>query len=84
MVGKTRLYAYFYTKFIKENMSRSRKKHPYITDHGRNTWLDKRNAWKAVRNREDVSSGGMYRKVFSDICEYRWYWPDLGYKAYMK
>lgn len=67
-------------------MSRSRKKVPYIKDHSRYTFQDKRNSWKAVRNKQGVVSGSMYRKVFCsyDICDYKFYKPHGDYRDYIK
>ena len=64
-------------------MSRSRKKHPYMTD-GPNKWA-KRQASKRVR-RKDVSDGANYKKVYCsyDICDFKFRWEEGGYKAYVK
>lgn len=53
-------------------MSRSYKKHPIHQDHGRYTYIDKRNASKAVRNTKDVPDGGKYKCCFCswDISDY--------------
>ena len=62
-------------------MSRSYKKHPYVTDGGTpGTKNSKKFANKAVRNHKNVPSGGSYKKVFEpwDIRDYKWYesWPE--------
>lgn len=68
------------------NMSRSRKKNPYIKGKCRSTCIDKRNSWKSVRNNDSIVSGNMYRRVFDrrNIYDYRYLDPRDGYKAYMK
>jgi hypothetical protein len=55
-------------------MSRSYKKYPRITDHGKSTYKDKRNASKSVRHTEDVPDGGSFKHCFCsyDISDYNW------------
>lgn len=55
-------------------MSRSYKKIPITTDHGKYTYQDKRNANKKVRHTEDLPDGGSFKKVFNsyDIRDYSW------------
>lgn len=54
-------------------MSRSYKKTPITTDHGRSTSISKRWANKKVRNTEDVQNGGSFKKAFCsyDICDWK-------------
>jgi len=57
-------------------MSRSRKKHPYCTDHHVKTSQERKKfANKKVRNTEDVPSGGAYKKCSEswDICDFKFY-----------
>lgn len=62
-------------------MSRSYKKHPFITDHTRNsTKSKKRFANKTFRNKikynEEIAIQPQFKKYFCsyDICDYRWRW----------
>ena len=61
-------------------MSRSYKKCPCVTDHGKHTYKDKRNANKKVRHTQDLPNGSAYKKVFCsyDICD--WKWCNYSYK----
>lgn len=68
-------------------MSRSRKKYPVITDQqGRTKQPDKRLAVKAMRNRKDISNGMAYRKAYCSykIRDWRWWWPEGGWRAFAK
>jgi len=58
-------------------MSRSFKRTPGWTDHGRNTYQDKRLASKAVRRAVHVANGGAYKRYYSQwsICD----WVSLYY-----
>jgi hypothetical protein len=53
-------------------MARSYRKIPIHQDHGKYTYIDKRNASKAVRHQEDVPDGGKYKHCFCswDISDY--------------
>ena len=55
-------------------MSRSFKKFPCVTDHGKSTYLYKRMANKKVRHTQDLPNGKAYKKVFDswDICDYKY------------
>ena len=44
-------------------MARSYRKYPFISDKGRGTWKEKREAAKAVRNEPEVDDGGSFKKV---------------------
>ena len=59
-------------------MSRSYKKHPYITDHtARSTKIKKRFANKTIRQDKDFDiNGSAYKKRYCsyDICDYRQFW----------
>ena len=58
-------------------MSRSYKKHPWVTDGGTpGTKYSKRFANKKVRRNEDIPNGGSYKKVYEswEIRDYKWYW----------
>ncbi len=58
-------------------MSRSYKKHPWVTDHHVKTTKEKKKfANKKVRRHEDLPNGSAYKKVSEswDICDYKWYW----------
>ena len=69
-------------------MSRSRKKHPVITDKAQK-WA-KKDANKRVRNTDEITNGSNYKKHFNswDICDYKcWigftskikqWWKELG------
>lgn len=62
-------------------MSRSFKKHPWVTDGGTpSTKNSKRFANKKVRHNKDVPNGGSYKKVYEpwDIRDYKymWTWPE--------
>lgn len=55
-------------------MSRSYKKHPWVTDHNANTTQEKKKfANKKVRNTEDLPNGSAYKKVSEsyDICDWK-------------
>ena len=54
-------------------MSRSSKKHPWVTDHKLHNDM-KKFANKKVRNQEDLPNGRAFKKVFCsyDICDYKW------------
>lgn len=57
-------------------MSRSYKKHPFITDHKRKvTKLNKQLANRKFRRMGELCQGGNYKK-YSDswnICDYKWW-----------
>lgn len=58
-------------------MSRSYKKHPWVTDHHVKTTKEKKKfANKKVRRREDLPNGSAYKKVSEswDICDWKGYW----------
>ena len=58
-------------------MSRSFKKHPWVTDHHvKSSKESKKFANKAVRNKEDLPNGKAYKKVYEswDICDYKYIW----------
>lgn len=58
-------------------MSRSYKKHPWITDHHARTTKEKKKfANKKVRHYKNLPNGSAYKKVSEswDICDYKWYW----------
>ena len=62
-------------------MSRSYKKHPYITDGSPGTTKEKkRYANKKVRNADDIPNGKAYRKFYEsyDIHDWimRWTWEE--------
>ena len=54
-------------------MSRSSKKHPWVTDHKLHNDM-KKFANKKVRHEEDLPNGRAFKKVFCsyDICDYKW------------
>ena len=54
-------------------MSRSRKKHPVITDKAQK-WA-KKDANKRVRNTEDIGNGSNYKKHYNswNICDYKFW-----------
>ena len=57
-------------------MSRSYKKHPWITDHHvKSSSERKKFANKKVRHTEDLPSGGAFKKVFCsyDICDFKFF-----------
>ena len=56
-------------------MSRSYKKHPWVTDHHVKTSSeDKKFANKKVRHQEDLPNRGAFKKVSNsyDICDFKW------------
>lgn len=59
-------------------MSRSYKKHPWITDHtAKTTKIKKRFANKVIRQDKNFDiDGSAYKKKYCswDICDYRWIW----------
>ncbi len=62
-------------------MSRSYKKHPYVTDGtAGSTKRRKRRANKVVRNNENLPNGSAYKKAYEtwDIHDYisRWTWEE--------
>ena len=62
-------------------MSRSYKKHPWVTDHHVKTTKEKKKfANKKVRGHEDLPNGSAYKKVSEsqDICDFkgRWTWKE--------
>ena len=64
-------------------MSRSVKKTPGWTDHGKTTRWEKRQAAKAVRRTPDVPSGKAYRKCYEtyNIHDYKFlFWSDAEIK----
>lgn len=56
-------------------MSRSRKKHPVITDKTQK-WA-KKDANKKIRNTKDIGNGNNYKKYYNswNICDYK-FWID--------
>lgn len=57
-------------------MSRSYKKHPWVTDHHVKTSQEmKRFANKKARNTNLPNKGSAYKKVFEswDICDFKWH-----------
>jgi len=57
-------------------MSRSYKKHPWVTDHHvKSTSERKKFANKKVRNTEDLPNRGAFKKIFQtyDICDYKFF-----------
>ena len=67
-------------------MSRSRKKHPVVSDYSRNTTShSKRLASRAVRNYKGVISDGChFKKIFPswDIFDYKCHWFPSDIKTY--
>jgi hypothetical protein len=65
-------------------MSRSYKKIPMTTDHGKYTYIDKRMANKKVRHTKDIPDGGAFKKVFCsyDICD--WKFGSYTYRELIK
>ena len=58
-------------------MSRSYKKHPWITDHHVKTTSERKQfANKKVRNTEDLPNRGAFKKVSEayDICDWSYRW----------
>ena len=56
-------------------MSRSYKKHPWVTDHHVKTSSEnKKFANKKVRHQEDLPNRGAFKKVSNsyDICDFKW------------
>ena len=57
-------------------MSRSYKKHPWVTDHHvKSSSESKKFANKKVRHTKDLPNGGAFKKVFCsyDICDYKFF-----------
>ena len=57
-------------------MSRSYKKHPFITDHKRKvTKTNKQLANRRFRRMGELCQGGSYKKYSDswDICDYKWW-----------
>lgn len=57
-------------------MSRSYKKHPWITDHHvKSSSESKKFANKKVRHTKDLPNGGAFKKVFCsyDICDFKFF-----------
>jgi hypothetical protein len=54
-------------------MSRSYKKVAGWTDHGKNTWQDKREASKMVRKFKGILNGGLFKRIFDsyNISDYK-------------
>ena len=59
-------------------MSRSYKKHPYVTDNS-SSGVNKRIANRTFRrNKTKLYQGGNYKKAYCsyNICDYRWRWTE--------
>jgi hypothetical protein len=56
-------------------MTRSRKKHPVVTDQNKSRARSKKIAARKARRAKDIASGGGFKKTSQswDICDWKWW-----------